>query len=381
MAQKRDYYEVLGVDKSADDATIKKAYRNLAKKYHPDLNPDNKEAEKKFKEVNEAYEVLSDSEKKARYDQFGHAGVDPNFGAGGAGGGSPFGGGFGDFGDIFSDLFGGAFGGSRRSNPNAPRRGADTAARITISFEEAAKGCQKTIKVTHIENCSACGGSGAKNGTSPKTCPHCHGSGQEVVQQRTPFGVMQTQRPCSHCGGKGKIIEHPCEKCSGKGKVRITREQTVNIPAGIDDMQVLNVRGQGDAGSNGGPNGDLRIEVNVRPHPIFERDGFDVYVEVPVTFVQASLGAEISVPTLDGKVKFKIHEGTQSGDEFKLAGKGIKRINSSGRGNQYVKINVEIPRNLSKEQKELLKQFDKKSDEKNYKQRKTFFDKLKNMFE
>ena len=381
MAGKRDYYEVLGVDKSADDATIKKAYRNLAKKYHPDLNPDNKEAEKKFKEVNEAYEVLSDSEKKARYDQFGHAGVDPNFGAGGAGGGSPFGGGFGDFGDIFSDLFGGAFGGSRRSNPNAPRRGADTAARITISFEEAAKGCQKTIKVTHIENCSACGGSGAKNGTSPKTCPHCHGSGQEVVQQRTPFGVMQTQRPCSHCGGKGKIIDSPCEKCSGKGKVRITREQTVNIPAGIDDMQVLNVRGQGDAGSNGGPNGDLRIEVNVRPHPIFERDGFDVYVEVPVTFVQASLGAEISVPTLDGKVKFKIHEGTQSGDEFKLAGKGIKRINSSGRGNQYVKINVEIPRNLSKEQKELLKQFDKKSDEKNYKQRKSFFDKLKNMFE
>ena len=192
---------------------------------------------------------------------------------------------------------------------------------------------------------------------------------------------MQTQRPCSHCGGKGKIIDSPCEKCSGKGKVRITREQTVNIPAGIDDMQVLNVRGQGDAGSNGGPNGDLRIEVNVRPHPIFERDGFDVYVEVPVTFVQASLGAEISVPTLDGKVKFKIHEGTQSGDEFKLAGKGIKRINSSGRGNQYVKINVEIPRNLSKEQKELLKQFDKKSDEKNYKQRKSFFDKLKNMFE
>ena len=381
MAEKRDYYEVLGVDKSADDATIKKAYRNLAKKYHPDLNPDNKEAEKKFKEVNEAYEVLSDSEKKARYDQFGHAGVDPNFGAGGAGGGSPFGGGFGDFGDIFSDLFGGAFGGSRRSNPNAPRRGADTAARITISFEEAAKGCQKTIKVTHIENCSACGGSGAKNGTSPKTCPHCHGSGQEVVQQRTPFGVMQTQRPCSHCGGKGKIIEHPCEKCSGKGKVRITREQTVNIPAGIDDMQVLNVRSQGDAGSNGGPNGDLRIEVNVRPHPIFERDGFDVYVEVPVTFVQASLGAEISVPTLDGKVKFKIHEGTQSGDEFKLAGKGIKRINSSGRGNQYVKINVEIPRNLSKEQKELLKQFDSKSDDKNYKKRKTFFDKLKDMFE
>lgn len=382
MAEKRDYYEVLGVDKNANDAEIKKAYRNLAKKYHPDLNPDNKEAEKKFKEVNEAYEVLSDSEKKARYDQFGHAGVDPNFGAGGAGGGSPFGGGFGDFGDIFSDLFGGAFGGgARRANPNAPRRGADTAARVTISFEEAAKGCKKTVKVNHIETCSACGGSGAKSGTQPKTCPTCNGTGQQVIQQRTPFGVMQTQRTCSRCGGSGKIIEHPCEKCSGKGKVRITREQTVNIPAGIDDMQVLNVRGQGDAGSNGGPNGDLRIEVSVRPHPIFERDGFDVYVEVPVTFVQASLGAEISVPTLDGKVKFKIHEGTQPGDEFKLAGKGIKRINSSGRGNQYVKITVEIPKNLSKEQKDILQQFESKTDDKNYKKRKTFFDKLKGMFD
>ena len=387
MADKRDYYEVLGVDKTADDATIKKAYRQQAKKYHPDLNPGDKQAEAKFKEVNEAYEVLSDSEKKSRYDQFGHAGVDPNFGAG-AGGGSPFGGGFGgfgDFGDIFSDIFGGGFGGfggsGRRANPNAPRRGADTAARVTISFEEAAKGCTKNIKVSHVETCSTCGGNGAKPGTSPKTCPVCNGTGSQVVQQRTPFGVMQTQKTCSRCNGSGKIIETPCEKCSGKGRVRITREHTVNIPAGIDDMQMLNVRGQGDAGVNGGPNGDLRIEVTVRPHPIFERNGYDVYCEIPVTFAQASLGAEISVPTLDGKVKFKIHEGTQPGDEFKLAGKGIKRVNGSGKGNQYVKINVEIPKNLSKEQKEILERFENLSSEKNYKKQKSFFDKLKDMFD
>ena len=383
MADKRDYYEVLGVDKTADDAAIKKAYRQQAKKYHPDLNPGDKEAEAKFKEVNEAYEVLSDSEKKSRYDQFGHAGVDPNFGAGGAGGGAGFGG-F-DFGDIFGDIFGGGFGGfgggSRRSNPNAPRRGADVASRITISFEEAAKGCTKNIKVSHIETCSTCGGSGAKAGTSPKTCPVCNGTGSQVVQQRTPFGVMQTQTTCSRCSGSGKIIETPCEKCSGKGRVRITREHTVNVPAGIDDMQMLNVRGQGDAGVNGGPNGDLRIEVTVRPHPIFERNGFDVHCEIPVTFVQAALGAEISVPTLDGKVKLKIHEGTQPGDEFKLTGKGIKRINGGGKGNQYVKITVEIPKNLSKDQKEILEKFDNATYEKNYKKQKNFFDKLKDMFD
>ena len=384
MADKRDYYEVLGVDKTADDATIKKAYRQQAKKYHPDLNPNNKEAEAKFKEVNEAYEVLSDAEKKSRYDQFGHAGVDPNFNAGG---GNPFGGGFsgfGDFGDIFSDIFGGfgGFGGgSRRSNPNAPRRGADSAARITISFEEAAKGCAKQIKVSHIETCSACSGSGAKAGTSPKTCPVCNGSGTQVVGQRTPLGVIQTQTTCSRCSGSGKIIETPCEKCSGKGRVRITREHTVDVPAGIDDGQVLNVRGQGDAGINGGANGDLRIEVNVRPHPIFERNGYDVFVEIPITFVQAALGDEISVPTLYGKVKLKIHEGTQPGDEFKLSGKGIQRIHSSSKGNQYVKINVEIPKNLSKEQKEILRSFESQTDSKNYKKQKGFFDKLKDMFD
>ncbi len=382
MADKRDYYEVLGVDKNADEATIKKAYRQMAKKYHPDLNPGDKEAEAKFKEVNEAYEVLSDSEKKARYDQFGHAGVDPNFGAGG---GNPYGGGFsgdfGDLGDIFSSIFGGGFGGGRRANPNAPQRGSDVAANIMLSFEEAAKGCQKSVKFTHYESCPDCHGSGAKAGTSSSTCPDCHGTGYVTSIQRTAFGQMQSQRPCTRCRGKGKIIDNPCPKCSGQGRIRVTKTQQINIPAGIDDGQVLNVRGLGDAGINGGATGDLRLEVSVRPHPIFEREGYNVYCEIPITYAQAALGAEISVPTLDGKVKFKIHEGTQPNDEFKLGGKGIARLNGSGRGDQYVKVVIEVPRNLSSEQKELLKQFDNSTTESNYKKRKGFFEKIKGMFE
>ena len=385
MADKRDYYEVLGVDKNADDGTIKKAYRQQAKKYHPDLNPGDKEAETKFKEVNEAYEVLSDSDKKSRYDQFGHAGVDPNFGAGGGGfGGGGFGGfsDFGDLGDIFGSFFGGGFGGgTRRSNPNAPRRGNDATASVILSFEEAAKGCEKEVEFSHVENCSECGGSGAAKGTSAKTCSRCNGSGHIMATQRTAFGVMQTQQVCPECNGKGKKIETPCNKCKGNGRVRVRKKHTVNIPAGIDDEQMLNVRGQGDAGVNGGPSGDLRINVNVRPHPIFERRGFDVHCEIPVTFVQATLGDEITVPTLDGKVKFKIHEGTQPGDEFKLAGKGIKRLGGTGRGNQYVKIVVEIPKNLSTEQKSALKKFDEIKKSGNYKKRDTFFDKIKNMFD
>ena len=380
MAEKRDFYEVLGVDKNADEATIKKAYRQMAKKYHPDLHPGDKAAEAKFKEVNEAYEVLSNPEKKAKYDQFGHAGVDPNFS-----GGSGFGGGFGgfedvDLGDIFSSFFGGGFGGGRRSNPNAPRRGSDTAVNLVLSFEEAAKGCSKTVQVTHIESCPDCGGSGAKSGTSASVCPDCHGTGQVTATQRTPFGVMQTQRPCTKCGGKGKIIANPCPRCSGNGRIRVTKQQNIHIPAGIDDGQVLNVRGQGDAGINGGPAGDLHVNISVRPHPIFERDGYDVYCEVPITFVQAALGDEITVPTLDGKVKFRIHEGTQPGDEFKLASKGIQRLNGTGRGNQYVKVMVEVPKNLTSEQKELLKTFGEKTGSGNYKKSKGFFDKLKDMF-
>ncbi len=385
MADKRDYYEVLGVDRSVSDEDLKKAYRKAAKKYHPDLHPGDAEAEKSFKEVNEAYEVLSDKEKRARYDQFGHAGVDPNFGAGGGYGGGGFGGGFtgdfGDLGDIFGSIFGGGFGGSRRANPNAPRRGNDTETSVTISFEEAAKGCKKTVKVTKIDNCTECGGSGAKKGTSPKTCPVCHGTGHVTATQRTPFGVMQTQQVCNQCHGSGKIIENPCDVCKGKGRIRHTIEQTVDIPAGIDDGQVISLRGAGDSGVNGGPNGDLRINVNVRPHPIFERNGYDVHCEIPITFTQAALGAEITVPTLDGKVKFTIHEGTQPGDEFKLKGKGIQRLRYSGRGDQYVKIAVEVPKNLTKSQKEKLKEFDDVMDDKNYNKRKSFMDKVKDFFE
>ncbi len=378
--QKKDYYEVLGIDRSASDDEIKKAYRKAAKKYHPDLNPGNAEAEKNFKEVNEAYEVLSDANKKARYDQFGHAGVDPNFGAGGAGAGGFD---FGDLGDIFGQFFGGGFGGfggGARSNPNAPRRGNDTSATINLSFEEAAKGCSKTINVTKIENCPDCNGSGAEKGTTPKTCPVCHGSGRVNVTQRTPFGAMQTQKVCDSCRGSGKIIDNPCKTCAGKGRIRKSREQKIDVPAGIDDGQIINLRGGGDAGVNGGPSGDLRINVSVRPHPIFERDGFDVYCEIPITFTQAALGDEITVPTLDGKVKFTIHEGTQPGDEFKLRNKGIQRLNYSGRGDQYVKIVVEVPKHLNSKQKELLKQFGEISDDKNYNKNSSFFEKLKNIF-
>ncbi len=379
MADKKDYYEVLGVDRGASDDEIKKAYRQAAKKYHPDLNPGDKEAEAKFKEVNEAYEVLSDKEKRARYDQFGHAGVDPNYGAGAGGAGFGGFGDFGDIGDIFSSFFGGGFGG-QRSNPNAPRRGSDVSTGVTISFEEAAKGCKKTVRVTAIDGCTDCKGTGAAEGSTPKTCPSCHGTGHIKVVQRTPFGQMQTQRPCDQCRGTGRIIEKPCRTCGGKGKVRRTRDIEVNIPAGIDDGQILAVRGKGDAGINGGPAGDLNIAVSVRPHPIFERSGTDVYCEIPITFVQAALGADIDVPTLDGKVNLKIREGTQPGDKFRLKGKGIVRTNSSYRGDQYVIVNVEVPKNLTSAQKKALKDFESQSSEGNYSKRKGFFEKVKDAF-
>ncbi len=376
--EKRDYYDVLGVDKSVNDDDLKKAYRKAAKKYHPDLHPGDAEAEKKFKEVNEAYEVLSNKEKRARYDQFGHAGVDPNFSAGGQGGyGGGFTGDFGDLGDIFSSFFGGGFGGGQRANPNAPRRGNDASAAVNVSFEEAAKGCKKTIKITKIDNCPDCGGSGAEKGSSPKTCPVCHGSGQVTSVQRTPFGQMRTQHVCDNCRGSGKIVDKPCHTCAGKGRIRHTVEKTVEIPAGIDDGQIINLRGGGDAGINGGPSGDLRINVNMRPHPFFERKGFDVYCDIPITFAQAALGAEITVPTLDGKVKFTIHEGTQPGDEFKLKGKGIQRLNYIGKGDEYVKIVVEVPKDLSKAQKDKLMEFDGITTEKNYKKKKSFSEKVK----
>ena len=358
MAEKRDYYEVLGVDKNASEDEIKKAYRKKAKQYHPDLNPNNAEAEAKFKEANEAYEVLSDPQKKARYDQFGHAGVDPNYGAGGAGGG--FGGGFGgmdfDLGDLFGSFFGGGFGGGRSQNPNAPRRGEDMQERVTISFEEAAKGCKRTVETTRVEACAECGGSGAAKGTSPKSCPECGGRGQVQSQQRTPFGMISTSKVCPKCAGRGKIVETPCAKCRGGGRVKRRVSVDVNIPAGIDDQQIINVRGEGHKGANGGPAGDLHVVVFVRPHPFFERDGYDVWYNVTVSYPQAVLGDAIEIPTLDGKVKWDLPAGTQPGEVFMLRGKGIQKLNSRDKGNQLLRVVVEVPKKLSETQKVLMHQ-------------------------
>ena len=360
MAEKRDYYEVLGVDKSASDDEIKKAYRKAAKKYHPDLNPNNKEAEEKFKEANEAYEILSDSEKKARYDQFGHAGVDPNYGAGQGGYGGGFGGMDFDLGDIFGSIFGngfGGFGGGGRANPNAPQRGSDTQASITISFEEAAKGCSRSIDTMRIETCDECHGNGCQSGHSPKTCPECNGRGQVTVQQRTPFGVIQSSKPCSHCNGRGTVIEKPCKKCNGAGRVRKSAKLDINIPAGVDDRQILTVRGQGNKGVNGGPAGDLNIVVNVRPHPIFERDGYNVWCDVTISFAQAALGDSLTVPTLTGDVKYDMPAGTQTGTTFRLREKGIKYLRQDRMGDLFVKVNVVVPRKLTERQKELIAEF------------------------
>ena len=383
LAEKRDYYEVLGVNKGCTEEELKKAYRKLAKQYHPDLNPDDKDAEEKFKEVGEAYEVLSDKEKRAKYDQFGHAGVDPSYGAGAGGFGGGFGGGgFGGFdvGDIFESFFGGGFGGSARTrNPNAPIKGNNLSAQLTLSFMEAAKGCAKEINIQRLERCASCNGSGAAPGTTTETCSACNGAGQVRVQQRTPFGVIQSSRPCDRCGGKGKIIKTPCSACRGLGRVRRSVKTTVNVPAGIDDGQTFVLSGQGDNGVNGGPSGDLNITVSIRPDPIFERDGYDVWCEIPVTFAQAALGDELTVPTIDGKVKYSIPEGTQPGTTFRLRGKGINYVNGRGRGDQYVKVVVEIPKNLNSKQKEALKHFDSLGSEKNYEKRKSFFDKLKDL--
>ncbi len=376
MADKRDYYEVLGLDKSADDSAIKKAYRQLAKKYHPDMNPGDAEAEAKFKEVNEAYAVLSDAEKKAKYDQYGHAAFDPASGGGAGFGGFGFDGDFGGFGDIFSSFFGGGFGGGSSSRRNGPMRGDDVYTRITISFEEAAFGCKKEVSFNRIEKCSDCSGTGAKKGTSPTTCTVCGGSGSVRTQTRTPLGIMQSTRACDTCRGTGKIIKDPCTNCRGTGNVKLTKKLEVNIPAGIDEGQKIALRGEGNSGKNGGPSGDLIIGINVRPHPIFERDGSDIYCEVPVTFVDAALGAEIDIPTLEGKQKYDIPEGTQNGTTFTLRGKGIPRVNSKSRGDLYLTINVEVPKNLNSEQKDILRKFGESCGDKQYAKRTSFFKRL-----
>lgn len=361
MADKRDYYEVLGVQKGASNDEIKKAYRKKAKQYHPDMNPGDKTAEAKFKEVNEAYEVLSDSEKKARYDRFGHAGVDPNFGAGGPGGGFNMDFGDIDLGDIFGSFFGGGFGGfgGSRNNPNAPRRGADLSMQLMISFEEAAKGCKKQVTYTRVEDCADCHGTGAANGASPEVCPDCRGTGYVTVQQRTALGVMSSRRACGRCNGTGKIVNNPCRTCSGQGKVKKKHTLEVEIPAGIDNGQIVPIRGMGNVGENGGRPGDLKISVRVRPHQYFERDNFDVWYELKVSITQAALGTTVKVPTLDGPVEFEVRAGTQPGDVVKLRGKGITRPYERAKGDQFVRIVVNVPKTLNQQQKDLLKELDK----------------------
>ena len=375
--QKRDYYEVLGVSRGASEDEIKKAYKKMARKYHPDLNPGDKTAEEKFKEVNEAYEVLSDADKKARYDQYGHAGVDPNFGAGGFGGGFDGSFDFGDLGDIFGSFFGGGFGGGRRTNPNAPQRGESIRMSIAISFEEAAFGCEKAVTVDRMETCDTCHGNGCAPGTTPEVCPDCHGTGTVQVRRQTPMGVFATSSPCTRCGGKGRIIHQPCKDCRGTGTVRKRKTIQASIPAGIDNGQTISIRGQGHAGKNGGPAGDLLITITVRPHELFRREGTSVLCEAPITFTQAVLGAELEIPTIDGKVKYTLPEGTQSGTTFRLKGKGIPSLNGRGRGDQYVSVYIETPRNLNKEQKEALKKFAETMGESNYEEQKKFFKKFK----
>ena len=377
MAEKRDYYEVLGVSKNASEDEIKRAYKKLARKYHPDMNPGDKEAEEKFKEVNEANEVLSNPEKKAKYDQFGFAGVDPNYGAGQGGYGGAGGFDFGDLGDIFGSFFGGGFGGGGRRNPNAPQRGESIRASLSVEFTEAAFGCEKSITIDRSEQCPTCKGKGCAPGTTPEVCTECHGTGTVTQAQRTPFGMMQSQTVCPKCRGKGQIIHQPCPDCRGAGAVRKRRTIQVNIPAGIDNGQTISLRGQGHSGKNGGPAGDLLITVMVRPHEIFRRDGTAVFCEAPITFTQAVLGGTLEIPTIDGKVKYDIPEGTQTGTVFRLRGKGIPVLNVRGRGDQYVTVNIETPRNLNREQKEALKKFSESLGEGNYEKHKNFFGKKK----
>ena len=356
MSEKRDYYEALGLGKGASDEEIKKAFRQQAKKLHPDVNPGDKNAEARFKEVNEAYEVLSDSDKKARYDQYGHAGVDPNYGGGsGFGGFSGFGGMDFDLGDLFGSIFGG--GGSASRSRNSPRKGERIRTEAVLTFEEAAFGCEKEVSVMRVEPCSDCSGTGCKAGTSAEKCSECNGRGTVTAQQRTPFGVMQSPVECTKCAGRGKIIRQPCEKCRGLGLVRRNRGVKVSFPAGIDNGQTISMRGQGSAGANGGEPGDLFVTVVLMRHAYFEREGNSVLLTMPVTFTQAALGAELEVPTLDGKVKYSMPEGTQTGTVFRLKGKGIPNLRGSGRGDQYVTVKVIVPTGLSSEQKELLHRF------------------------
>ena len=376
---KRDYYEVLGVDKNADDAAIKRAYRQLAKKNHPDVNPGDKDAEERFKEINEAYQVLSNPQKRAQYDQFGHDGPQAGFGGGGYGDFSGFsGGGFGGFEDIFSSFFGGGAGGGARSNGPVP--GDDLRYDLTLSFEEAALGCEKEINLVRDEECPTCGGTGAAPGSKVETCSTCNGTGQERVISNTPFGRIQNIRTCSRCHGSGKIITEPCPKCKGRGKVRVSKRRTVKIPAGIDNGQIVTIRGQGGLGERGGEPGDLLIVISVKPHRFFKRQGDNLYIEMPLTFTQAALGAEIDVPTLGKPVKYRFPEGTQPEQVFCIRGEGVPHLRGGGKGDLYVTASVEIPKKLSEKQKNLLREFEASASGNQYEKKKSFFDRLKDAF-
>ena len=388
--QKRDYYEVLGVEKNADDAAIKKAYRALAKKYHPDMNPGDQEAEKKFKEASEAYAVLSDPEKRKQYDQFGHAAFEG--GAGGAGG-FDFSGM--DFGDIFGDIFGDFFGGgtSRRGPDNGPRRGANLRARVRITFEEAVFGCEKQIEITLKDECTTCGGSGAKPGTSKDTCPKCGGKGKVMYTQQSLFGMVQNVQTCPECGGTGQIIKEKCKDCHGTGYIAKRKKISVMIPAGIDNGQSIRIREKGEPGKNGGPRGDLLVEVQVARHPIFQRQDMNIFSTAPLTYAQAALGGEIHINTVDGDVAYEVKPGTQTDTRIRLKGKGVPSLrNKNIRGDHYVTLVVQVPTKLNEEAKEALRKFDeacgnkpgseaKGGSEKSEKKKKSFMDKLKETFE
>lgn len=358
MADKRDYYEVLGVDKNADEAALKKAYRVLAKKYHPDTNPGDKEAEAKFKEASEAYAVLSDPEKRRQYDQFGHAAFDG--GAGGGGFNMNMDDIFGSFGDIFGDLFGGGFGRSRRSaDPNAPSKGANLRTQVRITFEEACFGTEKEVEIPSKIECKKCGGNGCKPGTQPVTCGQCGGSGQVVHTQQSLFGMVQNVSPCRACSGTGKIIRDKCPTCKGSGYVTKTEKLSVTIPAGIDHGQSVRLRGKGEPGKNGGARGDLLVEVYVDRHPEFERHDIDIYSLYHISFPRAALGGEVIIPTIDGEVAYTVKPGTQSGTRIRLRGKGVPTLrNKNVRGNHYVDVIVDVPTSLNKEQKALLEEFE-----------------------
>lgn len=384
MATKRDYYEVLGVSKSASEEEIKKSYRQLAKKYHPDMNQGDKSAEAKFKELNEAYEVLSDKDKKARYDQFGHAGVDPNgFGGAGGFGSGGFEGGFGDFGDIFDMFFGGStggFGGGGARRKSGPQKGADLKYELEIEFEEAAFGVKKDIQVTRNENCNDCNGTGAKAGSKIETCKTCGGSGEVRFTQSTVFGRVVNVKPCDDCHGEGRIIKEPCPQCMGRGRIRKTRKITIDIPAGVDNGSVMPLRGEGEPGLKGGPNGDLYIYMRVKPHKLFKREGINLYSEMPITFTQAALGDELDVPTLEGNVKFTIPEGTQTGTTFRVKNKGIPSLKNKMKGDLYFTVKIVVPRKLSEDQKNLLRKYAEISGNNAEDQGKSFFDKVKDAF-